>query len=104
MPQIAKTLTDADVKALVTYYAGLPPPAPRNAQAAAPPLAAGRTVVQSGPVAPTAPAQGIGAGQGTPLTGGAQGQGAGGAATNQGEAPGTAATGQGPQAPASGAR
>jgi cytochrome c553 len=100
MPRIAKTLTDDEVKALVGYYARLPPPAPRNGQAAAPPLAAGRTAVQSGPVAATAPSQGVGTEQGSPSTGGAQGQGAGGAATSPsaGQGAGGAAA-----APASGA-
>jgi cytochrome c553 len=101
MPRIAKSLTDEEVKTLVAYYAGLPPPAPRNGQAAAPPLVANRASVQSGPVAPTAPPQGTGTEQGAPVTGGAQGQGAGGAATNPGQAPGQPA-GAAPAAPASG--
>jgi cytochrome c553 len=81
MPRIAKALTDAEVRTLVTYYSGLPPPAPRNAQTVAQALPSGRPSVQSGPVAATAPQQGQGSEQGA-LTGGAQSQGAGGAATN----------------------
>ena len=42
MPRIAKTLTDDEARALVAYYAGLPPPAPRNAQIAAAALPGGR--------------------------------------------------------------
>ena len=81
MPAIAKALTDAEVRTIVTYYAGLPPPAARNAQAAAMAVSAGRAAVQSGPVAPTVSVQGSGT-QGGALTGGGQGEGAGGAATN----------------------
>jgi cytochrome c553 len=82
MPAIAKALTDAEVRTIVAYYAGLPPPAARNAQAAATTPNAGRAAVQSGPVSPTAPVQGTGTQLGAPLTGGGQGEGAGGAATN----------------------
>ena len=88
MPVIAKALTDDEVRTLTAYYSGLPPPAPRNAQAAPPPLAGQRAAVQSGPVAAAAPTQGTGTEQGA-LTGGAQGQGAGGAATNPQQTPGT---------------
>lgn len=82
MPAIAKALTDAEAKAIVTYYASLPPPAARNAQAAAMALNTGRPAVQSGPVSATAPAQGVGTQQGSALTGGSQGEGSGGAGTN----------------------
>lgn len=84
MPAIAKALTDADVKTLVAYFSALPPPAPGNAQASMVASAPGRSRadVQSGPVAPTAPHQGVGVEQGAPLTGGSQGQGSGGAGTN----------------------
>jgi cytochrome c553 len=34
MPAIAKALSDAETRTIVAYYAGLPPPAARNAQAA----------------------------------------------------------------------
>ena len=90
MPTIAKALTDEEVKTLVAHYAGLPPPAPRNAQAAPEPLSGQRAAVQSGPAAAAAtPQQGAGTEQGAATTGGAQGQGAGGAATNPQQAPGT---------------
>jgi len=98
MPRIAKTLTDDDVRTLVSYYASLTPPGPRNAQLAAASLPAGRPTIQSGPAAATAPVQGQGTEQGA-LTGGAQSQAAGGAAGNQGQTPNTAG---GPQAPATG--
>jgi cytochrome c553 len=87
MPAIAKALTDADTSALVAYFAGLPPPAPRNQQAAAVAVNTSRPAVQSGPVAATQPAQGIGTEQGAPLTGGSQGPGSGGAGTNPGQTP-----------------
>jgi cytochrome c553 len=93
MPIIAKALTDEEVRGLVAYYAGLPPPAARNAQAAPAPLQGQRQVVQSGPSAATAAPQGTGTQQGAALTGGAQGQGAGGAATNPQQSPGTPASG-----------
>jgi cytochrome c553 len=84
MPAIAKALSDADTKTLVAYFSGLPPPAPGNSQAATVASAgnSARAEVHSGPVAATAPQQGIGTEQGAPLTGGSQGQGSGGAATN----------------------
>jgi cytochrome c553 len=82
MPAIAKALSDADVKTIVSYYASMPPPAPRNAQAAAMAVNTSRPAVQSGPVSATAPTQGTGTQQGAPLTGGSQGPGSGGAATN----------------------
>ena len=85
MPAIAKALNEAEAKQLASYFAGLAPPAPRNAQAAATPVNAQRRAVQSGPVAPTAPVQGTGTQQGAPLTGGSQGTGSGGAATNPGQ-------------------
>lgn len=88
MPAIAKALTDQEVRTLTAYYSGLPPPAPRNAQAAPPPLPGQRAAVQSGPVAATPATQGTGTEQGA-LTGGAQGQGAGGAATSPQQSPGT---------------
>ena len=89
MTTIAKALTDEEVKTLVSHYAGLPPPSPRNAQAAPAPLSGQRAPVQSGPAsAAAAPQQGTGSEQGA-TTGGAQGQGAGGAATNPQQAPGT---------------
>jgi cytochrome c553 len=84
MPAIAKALTDAEAKQLVTYFASMPPPAPRNAQAAVA-FNSKRPAVQSGPVSPTAPMQGSGTQQGSALTGGGQGQGAGGTATNPGQ-------------------
>lgn len=49
MPAIAKSLTDAEAKAIVAYYAGLPPPTPRNAQAVVATGASSRPTVQSGP-------------------------------------------------------
>lgn len=82
MPAIAKALTDADTKQLAAYFAGLPAPAPRNAQAAAVAVNTSRPAVQSGPSGPTAPAQGKGTEQGAPVMGGSQGPAAGGAATN----------------------
>jgi cytochrome c553 len=82
MPAIAKALTDAEAKAIVSYYASLPPPAARNAQAAATVANTGRAAVQSGPVSATAPLQGTGTQQGSALTGGSQGEGSGGAGTN----------------------
>lgn len=82
MPAIAKALTDAETRAIVAYYASLPPPAARNAQAAATVSSAARPVVQSGPVSATAPAQGTGTQQGSGLTGGSQGVGSGNAGTN----------------------
>ena len=88
MPAIAKALSDEEVRTLVAYYSGLPPPAPRNAQAAPAPLGGQRVAVQSGPVAAASAAQGTGTEQGA-LTGGAQGQGAGGAATNPQQTPGS---------------
>ncbi|HZY18282.1 MAG TPA: c-type cytochrome [Ramlibacter sp.] len=97
MPLIAKALTDEEVRTLVAYYSSLPPPSPRNAQAAAGPLPAGRQAVQSGPAGATAPTQGVGTEQGA-LTGGAQAQGAGGGATNPQQTPQGAGA---PQAPAS---
>ena len=84
MPAIAKALNEAEAKQLVGYFAALPPPAPRNAQAAAA-FSSRHAAVQSGPVAATAPLQGSGTQQGAALTGGGQGQGAGGAATNPGQ-------------------
>ncbi|AEG92247.1 c-type cytochrome [Ramlibacter tataouinensis] len=88
MPAIAKALTDTEAKALATYYAALPAPAPRNAQAVAvAPGSAAGTASQSGPTGATAPNLGIGTEQGAPLTGGAQGQGVGGAATNPANTP-----------------
>jgi cytochrome c553 len=82
MPLIAKALNDAESKQIASYFAALPAPAPRNAQAAAVAVNTSRPAVQSGPVSATAPNQGNGTQQGAALTGGAQGQGAGGAATN----------------------
>jgi len=85
MPAIAKALNDADVKQLVAYFSSLPPPAPRNAQAAPAAAHAQRQAVQSGPVSATAPVQGTGTQQGAALTGGSQGPGSGGTATNPGQ-------------------
>jgi cytochrome c553 len=48
MPAIAKALNDAEVKAIVSYYASLPPPAARNAQAAASAVNTARPAVRSG--------------------------------------------------------
>jgi cytochrome c553 len=81
MPAIAKALSDAEVKTIASYYASLPAPAPRNAQAAAMALNGSRPAVQSGPVSATAPTQGTGTEQGA-LTGGSQGVGSGGTGTN----------------------
>jgi cytochrome c553 len=84
MPAIAKILTDADTKTLVSYFASLPPPAPRNAQAAVA-MNTSRPAIQSGPVSATQPVQGSGTQQGAALTGGSQGTGSGGAGTNPGQ-------------------
>lgn len=82
MPAIAKALTDDEVKAVIAYYAKLPAPAPRNAQAAAVPASGPRQAVRSGPPGPGAPPQGTGTQQGSGLTGGSQGVGSGNAGTN----------------------
>lgn len=88
MPAIAKALDDAQVQSLVAYFSALPPPQPRNAQAAMPsPVAAQRAAVKSGPVSATAPTQGVGTDQGASTTGGSQSQGVGGAAQNPGQGP-----------------
>lgn len=81
MPAIAKALTEPEARSLAAYFARLPPPAPRNAQADVA-VNSTRPQVQSGPTAPTAPAQGTGTQQGAPQMGGSQGQGSGGAGTN----------------------
>jgi cytochrome c553 len=85
MAAIAKALNDAEAKQLVTYFSGLPAPAPRNAQAATAATHAQRQAVQSGPVSATAPVQGSGTQQGAALTGGSQGTGSGGTGTNPGQ-------------------
>jgi hypothetical protein len=75
MPRIARLLTDAEVNALVAYYASLPAavPAPPSATMSAKKPEA----VVSGPTPghAAAPAQGIGSEQGAPLSGGTQGVG-----------------------------
>jgi cytochrome c553 len=98
MPQIAKSLSDADMQAVAAFYAQMPPPAlPRDADlargAGAP--AANAPVVVSGPRgAGAADGQGVGTEQGAPLTGGGQGPGGGGAtgADSSGGAPASAAS------------
>lgn len=81
MPSIAKRLGDQDVAALSAYYAAQPPQSPAlqtniPAGSMARPAVAARADA-SGPRA-TAPTQGVGTEQGSPLTGGNQGQGGGG--------------------------
>ena len=81
MPSIAKRLGDQDVAALSAYYAAQPPQSPAlhtniPAGSTARPAVAARADA-SGPRT-TAPTQGVGTEQGSPLTGGNQGQGGGG--------------------------
>jgi len=104
MPIIAKALTEADLQAVASHYAQLPPPLRRDDDLAvrAGAAASAASAVVSGPrggqVAQAA--HGVGAAQGA-LTGGAQGPGGGGAGTGGG--PGGSATGESAMPPAPGA-
>jgi cytochrome c553 len=98
MPQIAKALSDQDVKALAAYYAAQPPrDTAVGAERMAPPVAAASApAVVSGPQTASAATMGSGGtGQGTeqgsPLTG-AQGQGGGGTGTQSNGQPNAAAS------------
>ena len=86
MPRIAHDLSDADIRAVAVFYAGMPAPGPRDADVATPWRASGNAVV-SGP-RPAGGAkqesQGVGTEQGAPLTGGGQGPGGGGATSGGG--------------------
>lgn len=96
MPQIAKSLVDADVQAVAAFYAQLPPPSvPRDADLARSGAATTTTpAVVSGPRGGGQPGQGVGTEQGAPVTGGGQGPGGGGAtgANSTGGAPASAAS------------
>lgn len=83
MPQIAKSLAEADVQAVAAFYAQMPAPAvPRDADVVRSGAAAlgghARTIV-SGPRGAASAGQGVGTEQGAPITGGGQGPGGGGA-------------------------
>jgi cytochrome c553 len=74
MTQIAKSLSDADIKALAAYYASRPPP--QVASAVRHPAARENEKTRAG--AGTQPREGVGVGGGEPTTGGGS-QGPGGA-------------------------
>jgi cytochrome c553 len=81
MPAIASALPDADVDALVKYFASLPPPQPGNAQAIPASFRSGTPARTSGPTPgaskPDASRNRSGTEQGSPSDGGSQGQGSG---------------------------
>jgi len=90
MPRIARLLSDAEAKAVVAYYAALPPPTAPQATTLAKNGKPHVTIV-SGPTrsGQGAPAQGVGTEQGAPLAGGTQGVGSAGNPTGpQSGAPG----------------
>ena len=75
MPRIARLLTEAEVNAVVAYYASLPPAAPPRPNITA--SAKKSQTIVSGPTPSRQPArsQGIGSEQGAPVSGGTQGVG-----------------------------
>jgi cytochrome c553 len=101
MPLVAKSLSEADAKAVAAYYAAQPLPThPRDADASALPAvaasapAAGASSVTSGPRGGSEGLQGNGTEQGAPTTGGSQGPGGGGGGSGSGSSGSPTGVGQ----------